>query len=60
LLPLALSGVPLYAPLAWVIIGGLVSSTLLSRIVTPVMYLLVARRGGVANIKSSGTVGEVN
>jgi multidrug efflux pump subunit AcrB len=44
LLPLALSGLPLYAPLAWVIIGGLVSSTLLSRIVTPVMYLLVARR----------------
>ena len=43
LLPLALSGAPLYAPLAWVIIGGLVSSTLLSRIVTPVMYLLIAR-----------------
>ena len=44
LLPLALSGAPLYAPLAWVIIGGLVSSTLLSRIVTPVMYLLLVRR----------------
>ncbi len=43
LLPLALSGAPLYAPLAWVIIGGLVSSTLLSRIVTPVMYLLIVR-----------------
>ncbi len=43
LLPLALSGAPLYAPLAWVIIGGLISSTLLSRIVTPVMYLLIAR-----------------
>ena len=48
LLPLALSGSPLYAPLAWVIIGGLVSSTMLSRIVTPVMYLLVARKSGVA------------
>ncbi len=48
LMPLALSGVPLYAPLAWVIIGGLISSTLLSRIVTPVMYLLVARRGASA------------
>ncbi len=45
LLPLALSGSPLYAPLAWVIIGGLVSSTLLSRIVTPVMYLLIVRGG---------------
>ncbi|MFM5885014.1 MAG: efflux RND transporter permease subunit [Novosphingobium sp.] len=43
MLPLALSGAPLYAPLAWVIIGGLVSSTLLSRIVTPVMYLLILR-----------------
>jgi multidrug efflux pump subunit AcrB len=43
LMPLAVSGAPLYAPLAWVIIGGLVSSTLLSRIVTPVMYLLVVR-----------------
>ena len=29
-------------PLAWVIIGGLVSSTLLARIVTPVMYKLIA------------------
>lgn len=43
LLPLALSGAPLYAPLACVIIGGLISSTLLSRIVTPVMYLLAVR-----------------
>jgi len=44
LLPLALSGSPLYSPLAWVIIGGLVSSTLLSRVVTPVMYFLAVRR----------------
>lgn len=43
LLPLALGGSALYGPLAWVIIGGLVSSTLLSRIVTPVMYLLAVR-----------------
>ncbi|WP_235890299.1 efflux RND transporter permease subunit [Sandaracinobacter neustonicus] len=43
LLPLALSGSGLYSPLAWVIIGGLISSTLLSRIVTPVMYLLLVR-----------------
>jgi multidrug efflux pump subunit AcrB len=40
LLPLALQGQALYAPLAWVIIGGLVSSTLLARIVTPVLYNL--------------------
>lgn len=50
LLPLALQGQALYAPLAWVIIGGLVSSTLLGRIVTPVMYQLLAPRmaGAVA------------
>jgi multidrug efflux pump subunit AcrB len=42
LLPLALSGSGLYSPLAWVIIGGLISSTILSRLVTPVMYLLLA------------------
>jgi multidrug efflux pump subunit AcrB len=44
LLPLAVQGTAMYAPLAWVIIGGLVSSTLLARIVTPVMYKLVAPR----------------
>ncbi len=43
LLPLALSGSGLYGPLAWVIIGGLISSTFLSRVVTPVMYLLIVR-----------------
>ena len=41
LLPLALSGSALYAPLAIVMIGGLLSSTLLARIVTPVMYKLL-------------------
>ncbi len=43
LLPLALGGSALYSPLAWVIIGGLISSTLFSRIITPVMYLLATR-----------------
>ncbi len=42
LLPLALQRSSLYSPLAWVIIGGLVSSTLLARLVTPVMYKLLA------------------
>jgi multidrug efflux pump subunit AcrB len=41
LLPLALQGSSLYSPLAVVIIGGLVSSTVLARIVTPVMYRLI-------------------
>jgi multidrug efflux pump subunit AcrB len=44
LLPLALQGQGLYAPLAWVIIGGLISSTLLARVVTPVLYKLLAPR----------------
>ncbi len=42
LLPLALQRSGLYSPLAWVIIGGLVSSTLIARLVTPVLYKLLA------------------
>ena len=41
LLPLAVQNIGLYSPMAWVIIGGLVSSTLLARLVTPVMYKLI-------------------
>jgi multidrug efflux pump subunit AcrB len=41
LLPIALSKSGLYAPLAYVIIGGLITSTLLARLVTPVMYKLI-------------------
>ncbi|HEY0110088.1 MAG TPA: efflux RND transporter permease subunit, partial [Fibrella sp.] len=41
LIPLAIENNPLYSPLAWVLIGGLISSTLLSRIVTPVLYKLL-------------------
>jgi multidrug efflux pump subunit AcrB len=42
LIPLALERSSLYSPLALVILGGLVSSTLLTRLVTPVMYKLFA------------------
>jgi multidrug efflux pump subunit AcrB len=42
LVPLALEGSSLYSPLAWVLIGGLVSSTILTRVVTPVVYKLLA------------------
>jgi len=41
LLPIAFSVNPLISPLAIVLIGGLISSTLLSRIVTPVVYKLI-------------------
>jgi multidrug efflux pump subunit AcrB len=41
LLPLAAQNIGLYSPMSWVIIGGLISSTLLARLVTPVMYKLI-------------------
>ncbi|TAE33556.1 MAG: efflux RND transporter permease subunit [Cytophagales bacterium] len=41
LIPLAVENNPLYSPLAYVLIGGLISSTLLSRVVTPVLYKLL-------------------
>jgi multidrug efflux pump subunit AcrB len=41
LIPIAISTNPLIAPLAIVLIGGLISSTLLSRVVTPVVYKLL-------------------
>ena len=45
LLPLATSRSAMYSPLAWVILGGLLSSMLLSRVVTPVLYSLLPPRG---------------
>jgi multidrug efflux pump subunit AcrB len=41
LIPLALERSALYSPLALVILGGLISSTLLTRVVTPVLYKLL-------------------
>ncbi len=42
--PLLLEDSPLFSPIAMVLIGGLISSTLIARIVTPAMYLLLAPR----------------
>jgi multidrug efflux pump subunit AcrB len=42
LLPIAMGHSNLYSPLAWVIVGGLITSTLMARLVTPVMYKLLA------------------
>ena len=58
LMPLALLGSSLYAPVAIIIIGGLISSTLLSRVVTPAMYLLVARREEQARIEKESNGGD--
>lgn len=41
LIPIAISTNPLISPLAIVLIGGLISSTLLSRIVTPIIYKMI-------------------
>ena len=44
LIPLVLEYSPLYSPLALVLIGGILSSTLLGRVVTPAVYKLVGPR----------------
>ncbi len=41
MIPLIIQGSPLYRPLALVTVGGLISSLLLSRILTPVLYKLL-------------------
>jgi multidrug efflux pump subunit AcrB len=41
MIPLVMENSPLISPLAMVLIGGLISSTLLSRIVTPLLYYLI-------------------
>jgi multidrug efflux pump subunit AcrB len=41
LIPLVLERSALYSPLAVVLVGGLVSSTILARVVTPVLYRLM-------------------
>ena len=41
LVPLVIEYSELYSPLALVLIGGIISSTLLARLVTPVMYKLL-------------------
>lgn len=58
LLPLAILGGSLYAPVAIIIIGGLISSTLLSRVVTPAMYLLVARRDEAKRLEKENGGGQ--
>lgn len=55
LLPLALQNAGMYSPLAWVIIGGLISSTLIARVVTPVMYKLIPPAIEVKKTAASST-----
>ncbi|NBO74115.1 MAG: efflux RND transporter permease subunit [Gammaproteobacteria bacterium] len=55
LLPLAVQNSGLYSPMAWVIIGGLVTSTLLARLVTPVVYKLIPPAGHEPRQLARGT-----
>jgi multidrug efflux pump subunit AcrB len=50
LIPLVVEYSQLYSPLALVLIGGIISSTLLSRLVTPVMYKLLPPRIEAAEV----------
>ena len=43
LLPLTLGGSNLWAPLGWTIIGGMISSTLLTLVVVPILYKWLTR-----------------
>ena len=51
LLPMTLQGSSMYAPLGWVIIGGLLVSTFVSLLVVPALYVLLASRGAVASVE---------
>lgn len=55
LMPLAVQNIGLYSPMAWVIIGGLITSTLLARLVTPVMYKLAPPSIGAAALTAAPT-----
>ncbi len=48
---LAAQNIGLYSPMAWVIIGGLISSTLFARLVTPVVYKLIPPQVGVVQVQ---------
>jgi multidrug efflux pump subunit AcrB len=43
LMPLAVQGSELFSPLAITIIGGLISSTIFTRVVTPVLYKMILK-----------------
>ncbi len=57
LIPLTLERSPLYSPLAVVLIGGLISSTLLARIVTPVLFKMLAPKDGAPKADAPLVVG---
>jgi multidrug efflux pump subunit AcrB len=50
LLPLTLAGGSLWAPMGWVIIGGLISSTFFVLLLVPVLYQLLTRKSKNAEV----------
>jgi multidrug efflux pump subunit AcrB len=54
LMPLAVQGSALYSPMAWVVIGGLITSTLIGRLVTPVMYKLLPPSMSTLGVAANG------
>jgi multidrug efflux pump subunit AcrB len=52
LLPLTLSGSNLWSPLGWTIIGGMVSSTLLTLLIVPILYQWLT--GAEKEVQSAG------
>ena len=48
LLPLTLTGGTMWAPMGWVIIGGLITSTVLTLVVVPVLYELFSEKSEIA------------
>ncbi|MEA1996769.1 MAG: efflux RND transporter permease subunit, partial [Gemmatimonadota bacterium] len=45
LLPLTLQGGSMWAPMGWTIIGGLLTSTVLTLVVVPVLFKMITREG---------------
>jgi multidrug efflux pump subunit AcrB len=54
LLPLGLSGGTMWGPMAWVIIGGLVTSTALTLIIVPVLYEVFSKQEWDASSEEMG------
>ncbi|MDE1465244.1 efflux RND transporter permease subunit [Spartinivicinus poritis] len=53
LLPLTLSGSSLWEPMGWTIIGGLLSSTVLTLFVVPVLYVLLTPKNALRTDKTA-------
>lgn len=53
LMPLTFSGTSLWSPLGWTLIGGLLSSMLLTLIIVPILYNWLTRSKKIKNLKEA-------